>query len=397
MSRKIWRRERPSQTIDPTLPLPLSRGRRPSGVAAAPVLAALVSLSLALTPALFGAGAPVRPAPGSRISTVATGWQTIQLPSTGSYFTLYVPVSWDQTSPAPLVVFLHGAGGTPEYYEPFIAPAAELAGSVVAAPKSSSDLGWGVGNDDATIAAAAATAETMVSIDPTKVSIAGHSAGGAYAYLTAYLTVDHYSAVFTLSAPYYPVAAVADPAYTAPIHMYYGTTDPNYTGGAYTQLVQQWTSLAVPYESDIETGYGHDYWPPDSMTAGFRFLVAKSYGTCVADATDLCLQQGRYRVSVTWQDGGSTGPGSVVSGATSANSGLLWFFDPSDWEMLVKVLDGCSVNQKIWVFTAATTNVQYALTVTDTVTGLSKTYQNPAGQLAAAVADTNAFACTSGN
>jgi predicted esterase len=325
---------------------------------------------------------------------VPHGWQSINLPSTGSYFALYVPASWNQTSPAPLVVFLHGAGGTPEDYEEFLAPAAEMAGSVVAAPKSSSDAGWGVGNDDATIAAAAATAEALLSIDPTKVSIAGHSAGGAYAYLTAYYTADHYSAVFSLSAPFYPVTAVADPAYKAPIHMYYGTTDPNYTGGSFAALEQQWAALGVAYENDIETGFGHSNWPPDSMAEGFQFLAAKTYGiTCTADATHLCLLGGRYRVGVSWLDPtGASGSGSVVPGASSTDSGLLWFFDPTNWEMLVKVLDGCAVNQRIWVFSAATTNVQYTLTVTDTVTGQVKTYQNGAGQLAAALADTDAFA-----
>ncbi len=334
------------------------------------------------------------PRAGERPRLVPHGWQSINLPSTGSYFTLYVPASWNQTSPAPLVVFLHGAGGTPEYYEPFLAPAAELTGSVVAAPKSSSNEGWGVGNDDATIAAAAAAAEAMLSIDPTKVSIAGHSAGGAYAYLTAYYTVDHYSAVFTLSAPFYPVTAVADPAYKAPIHQYYGTTDPNYTGGSFAALEQQWTALGVTYENDVETGYGHDNWPPSSMASGFQFLAAKSYGTtCTADATHLCLQQGRFRVSVTWQDpAAGSGVGSVVPGTASTDSGLLWFFDAANWEMLVKVLDGCAVNQQIWVFSAATTNVQYILTVADTVTGQVKTYQNPAGTLAGALADTSAFA-----
>jgi predicted esterase len=369
------------------------------GVMAAALFMLLTGAAFALpgvaAPVAAWSTSPPRSAgAGVRTQSVAPGWQSINLPATGSYFTLYVPASWDQTSPAPLVVFLHGAGGTPEDYEAFVAPAAELVGSVVAAPKSSSDEGWGLGNDDATIAAAAATAEAMLSIDPTKVSIAGHSAGGAYAYLTAYYTVDHYSAVFTLSAPFYQVTAVADPAYKAPIHMYYGTTDPNYTGGSFAQLEQQWTALGVPFETDVETGFGHSNWPPSSMAAGFQFLAAKTYGTtCSADATHLCLQQGRYRVSVTWQDpGGATGPGSVVAGATSTDSGLLWFFDPTNWEMLVKVLDGCAVNQRIWVFSAATTNVQYTLTVADTVTGQVKTYQNGAGQLAGALADTNAFA-----
>jgi hypothetical protein len=70
---------------------------------------------------------------------------------------------------------------------------------------------------------------------------------------------------------------------------------------------------------------------------------------------------------------------------------VLWFFDPGNWEMLVKVLDGCALNQRIWVFSAATTNVEYTLTVTDTVTNQVRTYHNPAGQTAAAITDTDAF------
>ena len=129
------------------------------------------------------------------------------------------------------------------------------------------------------------------------------------------------------------------------------------------------------------------------MLLGFRFLVGKTYSTCAADATHLCLQQARYRVELTWQDGsGHTGVGSVVPAAVSADSGVLWFFDPKNWEMLVKVLDGCAVNQRLWVFAAATTNVAYTLTVTDTVTGQAKSYQNAAGQTAAPITDTNAFA-----
>jgi hypothetical protein len=60
--------------------------------------------------------------------------------------------------------------------------------------------------------------------------------------------------------------------------------------------------------------------------------------------------------------------------------------------MLLKVLDGCRVNDRFWVFAAATTNVEYTLRVTDTATGLEKSYFNPLGQAAAALTDTNAFA-----
>ncbi|HEY6324673.1 MAG TPA: hypothetical protein VJA16_24270 [Thermoanaerobaculia bacterium] len=359
----------------------------------------LAAILLLVALAIGGAGAAVAAAAplGSAApagSSVARGWQKVSMPAVGSYFELYVPSAWDGTTALPLVVFLHGAGGTPEEYFSNLAPAAEGARCVVAAPKASSDNGWGLGNDDQIIAATSVTVASMVPVDPARISIAGHSAGGAEAYLVAYGTVSHYSAVFTLSAPFYPVSSVADPAYKAPIHMYYGTTDPNYaTYGAYAALQQQWNALGVTWESDIETGWGHDFWPPLSMLLGFQFLVGKSYVSCTGDATHACLQQGRYRIALTWQDAsGRTGVGSPVPAAVSPDSAVLWFFDPTNWEMLVKVLDGCGLNQRVWVFAAATTNVAYTLTVTDTITGKLKTYQNPAGQAAAAVTDTDAFA-----
>jgi len=191
------------------------------------------------------------------------------------------------------------------------------------------------------------------------------------------------------------VTSVADPAYKAPIHMYYGTADPNYTNGAYANLQQQWNALGVAWESDVEAGYGHNPpWPSDTVTKGFQFLLSKTYGvTCTADSTHACLQGGRFRVALTWQDGSSrTGVGSVVPAAVSSDSAVLWFFAPSNWEMLVKVLDGCGLNQRVWVFAAATTNVKYTLAITDTVTGQVKSYQNQGGQTAAVITDTNAFA-----
>lgn len=350
----------------------------------------LAALTIGGTRTALAAPAPIPLLPTA--SGVARGWQKVSLPAAGSYFQLYAPSSWDGRTALPLVVFLHGSGSNPELYFPNLSPPAEGTGCLVAAPKSSSDLGWGFGNDEQIVAATAAAVAGMAPVDPVRVSIAGHSAGGAYAYLLAYGTVSRYSAVFSLSAPFSPVSSVADPAYKAPIHMYYGTTDPNYTN-AYTALQLQWTALGVPWESDIEARFGHDDWPPQSMLEGFQFLVGKTYPGCAADATHVCLQQARYRVGLTWKDGsGRTGVGSPVPAAVSSDSAVLWFFDPSNWEMLVKVLDGCGLNQRIWVFAAATTNVEYTLTVTDTITGKVKTYQNPGGQTAATVTDVDAFA-----
>ena len=113
---------------------------------------------------------------------------------------------------------------------------------------------------------------------------------------------------------------------------------------------------------------------------------------CVADDRSLCLNGGRFRVEVDWKDfAGGTGDGRVVPFG-SDDSGLLWFFAADNWEMLIKVLDGCGLNQNYWVFAAATTNVEYTLTVTDTMTGQEVSYFNPLGQAASAITDTAAFA-----
>ncbi len=111
-----------------------------------------------------------------------------------------------------------------------------------------------------------------------------------------------------------------------------------------------------------------------------------------ADPSTLCLQNGRFQVSVQWTDfNGNSGLGTVVPGATSSNSGVMWFFSPDNWELLIKVLDGCAVNGHYWVFGAAATNVTYTIQVTDTQTGEVKTYTNPLGMVSPAITDTTAF------
>lgn len=112
---------------------------------------------------------------------------------------------------------------------------------------------------------------------------------------------------------------------------------------------------------------------------------------CVSGPSTLCLQDQRFQLEVSWRDfEDRTGSGRVVPAGTG-DSGLFWFFAPSNWELLVKVLDGCGFNQRFWVFSAATTNVEYTLSVTDTRTGAVKEYLNPLGAPAAATTDTDAF------
>jgi streptogramin lyase len=146
--------------------------------------------------------------------------------------------------------------------------------------------------------------------------------------------------------------------------------------------------LAAGPDGSIWIAGAHDDW---NGIDGQIVRVSFDTSACAANATTLCLNGGRFRVTADWKAGdGSTGHGRAVN--LTANSGYFWFFDAANIEMVVKVLDGCSANQHHWVFAAGLTNVEVTTTVTDTYTGLSKTYTNPQGTPFAPIQDTAAFA-----
>ncbi|MYB18741.1 MAG: PKD domain-containing protein, partial [Holophagales bacterium] len=130
----------------------------------------------------------------------------------------------------------------------------------------------------------------------------------------------------------------------------------------------------------------------------FLIVAAEPKGTCIADAETRCLQDSRYAVTVEWWLAGGERHASRVVHQGTNDSGLFWFFDPNNWEVLLKVLDGCAVNDHVWVFGASTTDLGYAIRVTDTVTGAVKEYRNTPGMPAAALTDVAAFpdVCGSG-
>jgi hypothetical protein len=111
---------------------------------------------------------------------------------------------------------------------------------------------------------------------------------------------------------------------------------------------------------------------------------------CTADATTLCFE-GRFAVTASYSSPTSSGVGTVVPGA-STNSGLFWFFSADNWEVLIKELNGCGLNNRRWIFSAATTNVHFRVNVIDVPRGVSKVYFSYQGPPAPAITDTDALA-----
>lgn len=117
---------------------------------------------------------------------------------------------------------------------------------------------------------------------------------------------------------------------------------------------------------------------------------------CYENDTTLCLLDDRYEVTAQWYTADDRGA-ARVAGHRTTDSGLIYFFDPNNWEMLVKVLNGCHFNQHHWVFAASATDVGFNLTVRDTSVpeGMVKRYTKMPGEPARAITDTGAFAhCT---
>lgn len=124
--------------------------------------------------------------------------------------------------------------------------------------------------------------------------------------------------------------------------------------------------------------------------AAVELLDDQADRDCLGDQV-LCLNRDRFQVEVDWRDFDDK-RGSAIAFPRTDQSGTFFFFDPDNTEMLLKVLDGCRSNGHYWVFYAATTNVEYSISVTDTLSGQSRLYDNPLGRPAPAVIDTQAFA-----
>ncbi len=135
-----------------------------------------------------------------------------------------------------------------------------------------------------------------------------------------------------------------------------------------------------------------------STSLTFQVEAGEPAGVCESGPRTLCLQDSRFAVEVDWwTHDGNSGSGSLAYAGTN-DSGLFWFFSLTNWELLVKVLDGCAVNGHVWLYAAASTDVGYVITVADTVSGATRQYVSEPGAASEAITDSTAFplACSGG-
>ncbi len=140
----------------------------------------------------------------------------------------------------------------------------------------------------------------------------------------------------------------------------------------------------------VQVAFQGPWYPPEDPFGNYDILTRRFVLPCEGDGYTLCLAGGRFAVRAFWRN--REGVEDLAARIPlSSDTGGFYFFDPTNFELLVKVLDGCAINQRFWVFAAGLTDVEVDVLVTDTWTGKVRTYHNGQGLAFAPVQDLEAF------
>ncbi|CAM2069413.1 hypothetical protein SCOR_28840 [Sulfidibacter corallicola] len=140
--------------------------------------------------------------------------------------------------------------------------------------------------------------------------------------------------------------------------------------------------------TDTQSGEAKEYTNP----LGKPFAPIQdtnAFSTCPAKQADdpstierwvrkeetLTLHEGRFTVDIDFEiPDNRSGKGTV--GVAKEKSGAFWFLDQSDFNVYVTITDGRPINGHFWLSFTSFTGAIYSLNVTDTVTGVVKSYRN---------------------
>jgi plastocyanin len=136
---------------------------------------------------------------------------------------------------------------------------------------------------------------------------------------------------------------------------------------------------------------------PDGLAAYSPVAAAATDGAageCTGGAQSLCLAEGRFEATARWR-AASTEPWRGASRAeldAAPRSGAFAFAPRGDLQLVLNVVDGCSVNDRYWVQLASLSELELTVSVRDTQTGRTWVHFDPAGGEAAPIRDLDALA-----
>lgn len=120
--------------------------------------------------------------------------------------------------------------------------------------------------------------------------------------------------------------------------------------------------------------------------------TANTYG-CTSTSTNVCLLDGRFRVSISYVNPFSNPPNQpgtfvgarLMSDPQNPDAGIFGFSSPQAVEVMVRVQDTRPFANRFDVYYGGMTDVGYLVTVTDMKTGSSRNYVNPVGKIGGGV------------
>lgn len=129
--------------------------------------------------------------------------------------------------------------------------------------------------------------------------------------------------------------------------------------------------------------------------------VRISHGFClqwipgVPESAQVCLDG--FAVAIVEVSGSQTGGYGLPVPQGSRDSAFFWFYQPTNFEAVVKVLDACAINHHFWVFVGGLTDQHYKVLVRRPALfggqAILRTYENQLGVRSPAFTDTQAFPC----
>jgi polyhydroxybutyrate depolymerase len=240
---------------------------------------------------LSGCGGSVLPAASSAptcavldVSAVRAGdfTQGFEFEGLCREYRLHVPPSYDGARPVPLLIAMHGSGGTAEGMEwgTGLSAKADWAGFVAVYPQGPQGQ-WSLGQDSPDsryLRELIAHLSARVSLDRRRIYVTGHSLGGGMADRAACDLAD----VVAASAPvegYYQGQGVCNPVRPVPVLAFHGTADdvvPHPDG-----WIAAWASRDGCDPTPVTTASGNTTettWPHCRGDAEVRLVMVQDLG-----------------------------------------------------------------------------------------------------------------------
>jgi poly(3-hydroxybutyrate) depolymerase len=210
----------------------------------------------------------------------ATGVQKVIFESSGlrrAYY-VFVPASVLPGKPAPLLVLLHGSGGTGTDMMRYWTQLAQVQGLILAAPNSKDGTYWRLKEDgpgfirDAVESVAAAHP-----VDRQRVYLFGQSGGAVYALMLGMLESEYFAAVAVHAGSWrepanYDVLKVAQRK--IPVAIFVGDSDPFFSVKSVRETEDAMRTAGHPVSVTVLPRHQHSLTPvaPQVTEAAWNFL-----------------------------------------------------------------------------------------------------------------------------